>query len=63
MADRKTSFDEGRNRHVIVDFVHFLWENKLWWLIPMGITLLLLAILIAIAGITGNLSPFIYSLF
>ena len=48
---------------MIVDFVHFLWENKLWWLIAMGITLLLLAILIAIAGITGNLSPFIYSLF
>ncbi|MGQ9661768.1 MAG: DUF5989 family protein [Kiritimatiellia bacterium] len=39
---------------------HFAWQNKVWWIVPMLIVLLLLAFLI-VAGQTTV--PFIYTLF
>ncbi|MCX7590432.1 MAG: DUF5989 family protein [Kiritimatiellae bacterium] len=38
----------------------FAWHNKVWWIVPMLIVLLLLAFLI-FAGQTA--APFIYTLF
>ncbi|MBI2118087.1 MAG: hypothetical protein HYT97_00495 [Elusimicrobia bacterium] len=47
---------------IIKDFLNFLWERKLWWLIPMIITLLLIGfILIFSQG--SAVAPFIYTLF
>ena len=39
----------------------FLWAQKLWWMIPLVMMLLLLAALIAFASAT-SLGPFIYPL-
>jgi uncharacterized integral membrane protein len=42
------------------DLFGFAWENKAWWLIPMVLILLLLALLIFT---TQTTAPFIYTLF
>ncbi len=44
------------------ELMHFLWQRKLWWLIPMIVILILFAVLIAI-GSTGGVGAFIYTLF
>jgi len=51
----------GSSRAVSVLF-GFLWTHKLWWLIPMMVTLLLLSLLIVL-GHNPVLAPFIYTLF
>jgi hypothetical protein len=43
------------------EFLDFLKTNKKWWLLPILITFLLLALLILISS-TG-VAPFIYTLF
>lgn len=43
------------------ELLSFLWAQKLWWLIPLVVMLLLLAALIAFASAT-SLGPFIYPL-
>lgn len=47
---------------VIGEFLGFLWERKLWWMIPMVTVLLLFGTLMILAQGTA-LSPFIYTLF
>jgi len=47
---------------VLGEFVVFLWKRKMWWLIPMVMTLLVCGLLLVFASSTG-LGPFIYSLF
>ena len=42
------------------DFLGFAWQNKVWWIVPMVLVLLLMALLI----VTGQVAaPFIYPLF
>ena len=44
---------------LLKEFGEFAWHNKAWWILPMVILLLLLALLIA----TGtSVAPFIYTL-
>ncbi|MCC6178083.1 MAG: hypothetical protein IT305_22505 [Chloroflexi bacterium] len=43
------------------ELLSFLWAQKLWWMIPLVVMLLLLAALIAFASAT-SLGPFIYPL-
>ena len=45
----------------LVEFWHFLRQNKKWWLTPIVLTLLLLGLLIALGGSAA--APFIYTLF
>jgi hypothetical protein len=45
----------------VSEFVAFLRHNKAYWLVPIGIVLLLLAVLLILGG-TGA-APFIYTLF
>lgn len=40
----------------------FLWERKLWWLMPMMVVLVLLGLLLLFAQ-SSAVGPFIYSLF
>ena len=40
----------------------FLWERKLWWMIPMVSVLLAFAIVIVVGSSTG-VGPFLYTLF
>jgi hypothetical protein len=44
------------------ELLSFLWAQKLWWIIPMVIVLVLFAFLLIFAGQTG-LAPFVYTLF
>ena len=44
------------------ELITFLWEAKLWWLIPMVSVLILMGIIIAFGSATG-VGPFIYTLF
>jgi hypothetical protein len=47
---------------ILGELLQFLWKRKLYWLIPMIITLIIVAVLI-IAGSHGAIAPFIYTLF
>ena len=50
------------NFGVVGELLSFLWERKLWWLIPMVTVLLLFALLLVFASASG-IGPFIYTLF
>jgi hypothetical protein len=47
---------------VASELLHFFWERKLWWLMPMVILLLGFGLLIAFAQ-SSAVAPFIYTLF
>ena len=50
------------NLGVIGEVLRFLWARRLWWLIPMVVTLLLIAFVFIFASASG-LGPLIYTLF
>jgi hypothetical protein len=50
------------NLGVVGELLGFLWQRKLWWLIPMVLVLLIFALLIVFASASG-IGPFIYTLF
>ena len=50
------------NLGVLGELLRFLWQRKLWWLIPMVIVLMVLALLVVFAS-TSGIGPFIYTLF
>lgn len=47
---------------VLRELLAFLWKRKLYWMLPLVITLLVFALVI-IAGSSGPAAPFIYTLF
>jgi len=50
------------NLGTVGEILIFLWQRKLWWLIPMVVVLLAFGLFIIFASASG-LGPFIYSLF
>lgn len=46
----------------IVELFKFIWKKKLWWLLPIIITLLALGLLLTLAQSTP-LGPFMYTIF
>jgi Family of unknown function (DUF5989) len=44
------------------ELFQFLWQRKMWWMIPFVATLLLVAALLLVGQATG-VAPFIYTLF
>ena len=52
----------GSNFGVVGELLSFLWQRKLWWLIPMVAVLLLFGLLLIFASASG-VGPFIYTLF
>ena len=50
------------NFGIMGGFLGFLWQRKLWWLIPMVTLLMLFGTLMVIAT-TSGIGPFIYTLF
>lgn len=46
---------------IALELLTFLWAQRLWWLIPLVVVLMLVAALIAFAAATP-LGPFIYPL-
>jgi hypothetical protein len=47
---------------IIKRLYRFLWEQRLWWMIPMVSVLLLLGLLLFV-GMQTPMGPFIYTLF
>jgi hypothetical protein len=47
---------------ILAEFVEFLWERKLWWMIPMMVVLVLFGALLILAQ-NSAIAPFIYTLF
>ncbi|MDC0832210.1 hypothetical protein AY599_07535 [Leptolyngbya valderiana BDU 20041] len=50
------------NVDVAREMLAFLWERRLWWLIPMVTLLLIFGLFLVFASASG-LAPFIYTLF
>jgi len=44
------------------ELLHFFWERKLWWMMPMLFLLLIFGFLIIFAQ-SSAIAPFIYTLF
>ncbi len=59
-----TNFFKGMvtNTGIVGEMLLFLWERKLYWLIPMVTVLLLFGLLLIFANASG-VAPFIYTLF
>lgn len=47
---------------ILGELMQFLWKRKLYWLIPMMLTLAIIAVLIVV-GASGPGGAFIYTLF
>ncbi len=52
----------GRRVSIMGELLGFLWERKLWWLIPMVSVLLMLGLILIFAQ-SSAIAPFIYTLF
>ena len=52
----------GKNKSLLVELWDFLKVRKVWWLTPIIVMLLLVAVLI-IFGQSSAVSPFVYTLF
>ncbi|AOX02978.1 hypothetical protein BJP34_29215 [Moorena producens PAL-8-15-08-1] len=50
------------NLGIVGEILVFLWQRKLWWLIPMVTILLAFGLFLIFANASG-IAPFIYSLF
>jgi hypothetical protein len=44
-------------------FRQFLAENKIWWILPIVIVLLVVGFVLATSGDSGDSSPFVYDVF
>lgn len=58
----KTFENTGRRLNVTRELLYFIWVQKLWWLMPMMISLLLLGLFFWFAQ-SSAIAPFIYTLF
>lgn len=47
---------------VVTELLGFLWEQKLWWMVPMVVVLVLVGALLVFAQ-GSALAPFVYTLF
>ena len=62
--EEETALEDAAGEHrpsLTSEFVHFLRENKKWWLAPLLLALAIVGLMVALAG-TGA-GPFIYSFF
>ncbi|HUF40024.1 MAG TPA: DUF5989 family protein [Anaerolineales bacterium] len=59
---RKFLRSMSANFSVVGELMSFLWQQKLWWMIPMVAVLVLLGLVIVFAASSG-IGPFIYTLF
>lgn len=57
---RPEADDPDQPPSLFMEFLWFLKENKKWWLLPLIIMFLALALLLLVTLKAGPLSPFIY---
>lgn len=50
------------NLSIVKELCSYLWQNRLWWMIPIVLVFLLLGILVLFAQ-SSAVVPFIYTLF
>ena len=46
---------------IVGEVFEFLWQRKLWWLIPLAVLILLIGVLFAIAQVS-SVAPWMYPL-
>jgi hypothetical protein len=51
-----------RKASIVKELFVFLWENKLWWMIPFVSVVVLVGLLLVFAQ-TSPVAPFMYALF
>lgn len=66
MSNKHSSSDFEREasaarQSFLMEFGHFLMDNKKWWMIPILTVLLLVGVLLIVGG--SGVAPFIYTLF
>ncbi|HHX28598.1 MAG TPA: hypothetical protein GX716_06245 [Firmicutes bacterium] len=54
--------EDEANVSLVREFLWFVRDNKKWWLVPMIVMFLLLAVVVVL-GTNPAIAPFIYSLF
>ena len=54
--------DFSSKASIVGEFIGFLWERKLWWMIPMFLVFFAIGLLLVFAQ-GSALAPFIYTLF
>ena len=52
----------GSRMSVLGELFSFIWERKLWWLLPMVTILVILGLFLLFAA-SSPIAPFIYTLF
>jgi NAD/NADP transhydrogenase beta subunit len=52
----------GERFEVVGEIFAFLWQRKLWWMIPMVFVILVVGVLLVLAQ-GSAIAPFIYTLF
>lgn len=48
--------------NILKEFFGFLWNRKLWWIIPMLVVFIIIGLLIVFVG-SSPLAPIVYPLF
>ena len=54
--------DAVRRMGVVGELLSFLWRERLWWMIPILIALILVALLVVLSS-NPAVAPFVYVLF
>ena len=54
--------DVGNKFSIAGELLVFLWQAKMWWMIPLVLILLFFGLIIVVGTSTG-VGPFIYTLF
>jgi len=52
----------SRRWSLVRDLGRFLWKERLWWMVPMVLVLVLFGVLLYVAQSTA-VTPFVYTLF
>lgn len=60
---KKDEFAKNKDMGIVKELFIFLWQNKLWWMIPIIIVIAVLLVFITLASQSGTAAPFIYTLF
>ena len=63
-AESVTEFEREASRRgqgIVWEFLQYLHQTRKWWLTPIALMLVLLAVLIVLGG--SGAAPFIYALF
>ena len=54
--------ETGDKLGIAAELLAFLWQRKMWWMIPL-VTVLLFFGIIVVVGSAAGVGPFIYTLF